>query len=150
MNKHISIQSLLVEYATKVAMILYMSSAFYFVETIDPINNLEVGRFNFYFILRFVVLVFISMFLLVVRGDLFKKLDFLLIMVAAFYKILMIISSQGFYWYQFLSLSDSLMVMGLALYYSYRHAKKVKYTEHSKKRRRKIGKLKNTVEKEKD
>jgi len=56
MNKHISIQSLLVEYATKVAMILYMSSAFYFVETIDPINNLEVGRFNFYFILRFVVL----------------------------------------------------------------------------------------------
>ncbi len=150
MNKHISIQSIIVEYATKIVMILYMTSAFYFVETIDPVNNLEEGRFNFFFILKLVVLVFISMFLLVVRGDLFKKLGFLLIMVAAFYKILMIVSSQGFYWYQFLSLSDSLMVMGLALYYSYRHAKKVKYTEHSKERRREIGKLKDTVEQEKD
>jgi prepilin signal peptidase PulO-like enzyme (type II secretory pathway) len=140
MSKHSNYQSYIVEYALKILIIIFLSSVFFFQETIDPINNFE-SKLSFFLVLRLVVLVALSVVLLALSGNTFKTIAFSTVIVGSFYKLIILISQDGFYLHQLLTLSDSLIIIGISVYYLYRHTLKVKSAEYKRKRRSKLKKL---------
>ena len=140
MTKHKHLQSYVIEYLVKTIIIIYLTSVFFFPETLDPNDNLDT-KLNFLLILRLILLIALSVVLLAISERIFKVLAFSLLIIGAFFKILMIISQDTFYLHQFLILSDPLMVIGACTYYLYRHKLKANTAYERKKRRSKLKKL---------
>jgi dipeptide/tripeptide permease len=136
MSKHKHKESYIAEYGIKLLMVFYLASVFFYSETLDPANNLDT-KISILFVSKLVVLVAFSIFILAVEEKIFKIVGFSAIILGAFYKMLLIVSQDNFAFHQILSLGDSVMLIGVSLYYLYRHRLKQKVYEHKKKRKSK-------------
>ncbi len=136
MSKHKHKESYIVEYGIKVLMIFYLASVFFYIETLDPANNFD-SKLSVIFVVKLVLLVSFSIFILAVEEKTFKIVGFSTIILGAFYKILLLISQDSFAFHQILSIGDSVMLIGVSIYYLYRHKLKQKVYDSKKKRRSK-------------
>ncbi len=141
MSKHIHKRSYLVEYGIKILMIFYLASVFFYQETLDPANNFDT-KLSIVYVVKLIILVAFSVVILAVDEKIFKIVGFSAIILGAFYKILILISQDNFFIYQILTLGDSIMLIGVSIYYLYRHQLKVKTYEKKKKaKKKKISKI---------
>lgn len=140
MDKHKHYQSYVVEFIFKAAMIFYFFSVLFFPETIEQKNNFQAG-FDAAVIIRLVILVLFSFVILALSGRFFKIISFSALIIGAIFKILLLISQDTFYFHHLLILSDSIMIIAIALYYLYRNQLREKSAARKKKTRKAMKRL---------
>lgn len=140
MSKHIHAESYIAEYGIKLMMIFYLASVFFYSEALDPANNFD-AKLSVLFVAKLVVLVTFSIVILAVEENIFKIVGFSMIIIGALYKLLILISQDSFAFHELLNLGDSAMLIGVSLYYLYRHQRKKNI--YAKKRKSKVEKLNN-------
>jgi len=139
-----STTSYIAEYLMKLMMIIYLASVFYFPETLNSIDGYEV-EFDGLFLLRFILFIVLSVFLVFTSEKVFKIAGFSLMILSAIVKILMLISQDNFHWYTSTQLTDSMLIVSISLYYIYRHNKKIKAKEYKRKKRKKFKKIEESI-----
>jgi len=140
MSEHKHLQSYVVEFAFKAAMIFYFFSVLFFPETIEQTNNFQAG-FDAAVIIRLILLVVFSFVILALTGKFFKIISFSALIIGAIFKILLLISQDTFYFHHLLILSDSIMIIAIALYYLYRNQLREKSAARKKKVRKAMKRL---------
>ncbi len=144
MTQHQHKESYIIEYGLKAMMIFYFISVLFYPETLDPANNFQT-TLSFILILRLIVIIAFSIFILAVSHRIFKTIAFSAIIIGAFYKVFMLLSQDTFYLHHLLTLGDSVMIIGIANYYLYRNKLKEKYVERKKSKRKLVKKLSDDV-----
>ena len=111
--------SLLTEWVLKFAVIFFVASVFfqsYIVESFADSPGFHAG-----FLLKLIIVLVYGIFLSILEKNIFKVVAFVTIITGAVFKLLIYISLDDFSIVKITDIADYLLLIGVSVYYLFRH-----------------------------